>query len=168
MRSDVSGLRLREPTPASESSFSSRAASDRENSASFAVRRTSLISSTAALSLSRLLSRIDFSEPAWERAVLSATSNSSARASAASARARSARACACSYRDCQSGGSHTDAAMEGDQSPPSASVSARAAPKSSSRIVMCETISNPGRCYQRLAQGGQDDFRRDCKQTLNR
>ena len=159
MRSDMIVLRLRESTPASESSFSSRATSDWKNSASFAARRTSLTSSIAALSLSRPLSSCVFRRPARERAARSAWSNSSARASAAAARARSvsARACACSYRDCQSRGSDVGAAMGGDQSPPSASVSVRVAPKSSSRIAMCATIANRRRRYQCLVEGVQND-----------
>ena len=121
--------------------------------------RASLTSSIAALSLSRPLSSCVFSRPARQRAARSAWSNSSARASAASARARSvsARACACSYRDRQSHGSDAGAAMGGDQSPPSVSVSVRVAPKSSSRIVMCATIANRRRRYQCLVEGVEND-----------
>ena len=125
MRSEMIVLRLLDSTPACESSFSSRPTSAWKNSASFAARRTSFTSSAAALSLSRLLSRFHFSEPARERASRSARRSSSQRASAASARARSisARACACSHRDCQSRGSDAGTASGGDQNPPSASVS---------------------------------------------
>ena len=42
----------------------------------------------------------------------------------------------------------------GDQSPLSASVSVEVDPKSSSRIVMCATISNRRRRYQGLVEGG--------------
>ncbi len=80
----------------------------------YAVRWPSFPSLTAALSLARPLARGHFSEPARERAALSATSNSPARASAA--HSRSVRASACSSRDYQVDGSHTDAALEGDPS----------------------------------------------------
>ena len=160
MRSDMIVLRLLDSTPASESSFSSRPTSAWKNSASFAARRTSFTSSTAALSLSRLLSSAHFNEPARERASRSARRSSSQRASAASARARSisARACACSHRDCQSRGSDAGAARGGDQNPPSASVSVGVAPKSSSRIAMRTTISNRRRRYQCLVEGVENDF----------
>ena len=84
--------------PASESSFSRRVTSACRESAFFAVRRTSFVSSTAAFSLLRQRSSCHFSEPARERESTSAQRSSSARASAASARerSRSARACACS------------------------------------------------------------------------
>ena len=152
MRSVTIVLRLRESTPASESSFSSRATSAWKNSASFAVRRTSFTSSTAALSLSRLLSSCRFSEPARERASLSARRSSSQRASAASA-----RACACSHRACQSRGADVGAAMGGDQTSLAPSLSVSAAPKSSSRIAMCGTIANRRRRYQCLAEGVEND-----------
>ena len=138
MRSDMIVPRLLESTPACERSFSSRATSAWKNSAFFAARRTPFTSSTAALSLSRLLSSCHFSEPARERAAVSAR------------RSSSARACACSYRDCQSRDPRAGAAIGGDQCPSSASTGVRAAPKSSSRIAMCETIANRGRRYQCL------------------
>ena len=105
--------------PASESSFSRRVTSACRESAFFAVRRTSFVSSTAAFSLLRQRSSCHFSEPARERESTSAQRSSSARASAASARerSRSARACACSYRDRQSRASRAGADPEGDQIP---------------------------------------------------
>ena len=159
LRSDMIVLLLRESTPACESSFSSRATSVWKNSASFAVRRTSFTSSTAAVSFSRLLSSCVFSKPARERASISARRSSSARVSAASARARSvsARACACSYRDRQSRGSDAGAGVGGDQNSPSASASVKLVPKSSSRIAMCATIANRRRRYQCLVKGVQND-----------
>ena len=82
------GLRLAGSILASESSFSRRVTSAGRESASFAVRRTSCVSSTAAFSLLRLLSSCHFREPARARESTSAQRNSSQRASAASARAR--------------------------------------------------------------------------------
>ena len=137
MRSDMIVLRLLDSTPACKRSVSSRATSAWKKSASFAARRTSFVSSEAAFSLFRQVSSCHFSEPARERESTSARRSSSARACAASARACAAsararsfcaRVCACSYRDRQSGCSHADAAMGGDQIPSSPSASVRAAP----------------------------------------
>ena len=132
------GLPLAGSMLASESSFSRRVTSACRERAFFAVRRTSFVSSTAAFSLLRHRSSCHFSEPARPRASTSAQRSSSARASAASARehSRSARACACSYRDRQSRASRPGAGPEGDQIASFPSVSARSAPKSSSRLAM--------------------------------
>ena len=134
----VIGPRLVGSTLASESRFSRRVTSACRERAFFAVRRTSFVSSTAAFSLLRHRSSCHFSEPARPRASTSAQRSSSARASAASARehSRSARACACSYRDRQSRASRPGAGPEGDQIASFPSVSARSAPKSSSRLAM--------------------------------
>ena len=76
-------------TPASESSLSRRVTSACKESESFAVLRTSFVSSTASLSLFRLLSSSHLGELAQARESTSAQRSSSQQASAASARARS-------------------------------------------------------------------------------
>ena len=136
-------LRLAGSILASESNFSRRVTSAGRESASFAVRRTSCVSATAAFSLLRLLSSCHFREPARARDSTSAQRNASQRASAASARARSrsARACSRSYSERQSRGAHAGAASGDDQIPSPLSTSVRSVPKSSSRTAIRSTIA---------------------------
>ena len=144
------GLCLAGSMLASERSFSRRVTSACKESASFAVRRTSCVSSTAAFSLLRLLSSCHFREPARARDSTSAQRSSSQRASAASARARSrsARACSRSHSERQSRGAHAGAASGDDQIPSSPSTSVRPDPKSSPRTAMRSTIARGVPCYQ--------------------
>ena len=148
------GLCLAGSMLASERSFSRRVTSACRESASFAVRRTSCVSSTAAFSLLRLLSSCHFREPARARDSTSAQRNSSQRASAASARARSrsARACSRSYSERQSRGELAGAASGDDQIPSSPSTSVRPDSKSSSRTAMRSTIARGVPCYQPLCR----------------
>ena len=137
------GLCLAGSMLASERSFSRRVTSACKESASFAVRRTSCVSSTAAFSLLRLLSSCHFREPVRARDSTSAQRSSSQRASAASA-----RACSRSHSERQSRGAHAGAASGDDQIPSSLSTSVRPDPKSSSRTTMRSTIARGVPCYQ--------------------
>ena len=137
-------------TPASASNFFRRATSASDESASFAARRASFASSTAAWRFCRLASKRDFHEPASLRAATSAQRSSSQRASAASARARSrsARTRSRSYSDWKSRGGRAVPVEGKDQSPLALSVDLRSVEKSSSRMTMHTTIAHGETCYQ--------------------
>ena len=150
MRCGATATPLPVSTPASASNFFRRATSASDESASFAARRASFASSTAAWRFCRLASKRDFHEPASLRAATSAQRSSSQRASAASARARSrsARTRSRSYSDWKSRGGRAVPAEGKDQSPLALSVDLRSVEKSSSRMTMHTTIAHGETCYQ--------------------
>ena len=136
------GMRSCRASP-SRHRFRKGASSACKERASFAARRTSLVSSAAALSLRRHVSSCHFSALARARESISARRSSSQRASAPSARARSR-----SYSDRKSHGAHVGAVSGDDQISSSPSTSVGSAPKSSSRIAMRSTVAHGRSRYQ--------------------
>ena len=136
--------------PGAHRSFSNCASSVCNKGTVLTLRRSSLVSSSTAVSLLRHLPNRDFHEPASLRAVTSAQRNSSTRASAASARAcsRSARARSRCNSVSKSHGSCSGRGAGENRIPPSVSTGVRSVAISASRTAMRRTIAHGFPCYQ--------------------